>query len=182
MEKRPAKQSAILKFAITGPESTGKSSLTRLLAVEFHVPFVKEFARNFLTERGGKYKEDDLLHIAQQQKLMEKKCERKAPSFMFCDTELIVVKIWSQVKFGRCNPTILKWIEEQNYKHYFLCDIDIPWEDDPLREHPTMRKELFEMYLYELNYYGFPYTIISGKHDQRLLKVVNVVNSIINYA
>jgi NadR type nicotinamide-nucleotide adenylyltransferase len=175
MEKGFGMQQQIMKFAITGPESTGKSTLTQQLADEFQTLWVPEFARDFLHLRKGKYSENDLLTIAEGQMNSEKAMELQSDRILFCDTEFLVIKIWSLVKYGRCHPRILSMIEEQNYLHYFLCDIDIPWQDDPLREHPHMRKELFDLYVHELNKYQFPYTVISGNHEERLQMARQIV-------
>lgn len=182
MEKRPDKQSEILKIAVTGPESTGKSTLTEQLADKFHVSWVEEYARQFLQNRDGSYNEADLLQIAEGQRTLERKKEAEAHGLLFCDTELIVIKIWSLVKFGRCDNKILEWLEKQDYRHYFLCNIDVPWQDDPLREHPHMRKELFDMYIRELNFYGFAYTVISGSREERLLQAETIVKKMLNQA
>jgi NadR type nicotinamide-nucleotide adenylyltransferase len=164
-----------LKFAITGPESTGKSTLTEQLASYFNDVWVPEYARDFLLKREGKYNQSDLLAIAEGQVHSENQLFERANRMLFCDTEMIVMKIWSQVKFGMCDPQILQMLENQHYHHYFLCDTDIPWQDDPLREHPHMRDELFGMYVRELEFYRFPYSVISGTQPQRLQKAVEIV-------
>jgi len=164
-----------LKFAITGPESTGKSTLTEQLASCFNDVWVPEFAREYLLKRDGRYTQNDLITIAEGQVQSENELLKKANKMLFCDTEMIVMKIWSQVKFGICHEKIIQLLENQKYTHYLLCDTDIPWQDDPLREHPHMRDKLFEMYVRELEEHGFPYTVISGTQSQRLQKAVGLV-------
>lgn len=165
------------RFAITGPESTGKSTLSEQLALFYNTIWVREYAREYLEKRNGIYTEADLIIIAQGQKTLEMEAMNTSKDLIFCDTEMIVIKIWSLVKFGRCHPQILQWVEQQQYDHYFLCNIDIPWQDDPLREHPHLRNELFQMYLTELQTYGFPFTIISGNESQRLQQAIEIVNT-----
>ncbi len=168
----------IVKIAVTGPESTGKSTLAEQLAGKYKTIWVPEFARDYLTRQNGTYSEYDLLNIATGQLEAEKKSMEIANGLLFCDTELLVIKIWSLVKYGRCHPFILQQIDKQSYAHYLLCDIDIPWTDDPLREHPDFREELFQMYESELISYGFPYTIIQGNSEERILKAAQIIDSL----
>ena len=165
------------KIAVTGPESTGKSMLAADLAEFYGTVWVPEYARYYLEVNGPSYREDDILTIAQGQLEQETKAEVNASHYLFCDTEFIVTKVWSDVKYGRCNPWILRQIEEHTYDLFLLCDIDLPWMFDPLREHPEMRKELFELYCMELDIRGFPYVIVNGTGIDRLDNAVSGINS-----
>jgi NadR type nicotinamide-nucleotide adenylyltransferase len=166
-----------LKIAITGPESTGKSTLTMQLAEHFHTVFVSEYARGYIDRLGRHYVWDDILVIAQGQIASEQAMIKKAESMLFCDTELIVTKIWSDVKFGKCDPWILDKIRENKYDLFLLCDIDLPWEEDPQREDPHRRQFLFDLYENELSGYGFPFFVISGSGNQRLQNAVKVIET-----
>lgn len=167
----------IRKIAITGPESTGKSMLAQQLADHYHTLWVPEFARDYLTTLNRPYEEDDILYIARQQLQREKASAAMAKDRLFCDTELIVTKIWSEVKYGRCHPWILKQIELNRYDLYLLCDIDLPWEFDPLREHPGKRKFLFDLYHRELSERGFPFTVIRGNGPKRLENAIQMIEN-----
>ncbi len=163
------------RIAVTGPESTGKSLLTEQLARHYNTVWVPEFARSYLEKLGRPYDEDDILKIAQGQVWAEQEMEPKACRYFFCDTELIVTKIWSEVKYKRCDPWILRGIREQQFNLYLLCDIDLPWEFDPLREHPHMRSNLFDLYQNELTVRNLPYAIIRGVGPVRLENAVKEI-------
>lgn len=179
MEKQPNRE-GIIRIAVTGPESTGKSTLSAQLAEHFQTIWVPEYARSFLRETGGKYNEPDLLRIARKQQENESISEGHSNRILICDTEMIVIKIWSMVKYGRCHPEIAGRLSRQQYTHYLLCNIDIPWEEDPLREHPHFRNELFALYKQELKINGFPYTVISGNETQRFSKAVRTISALMN--
>jgi NadR type nicotinamide-nucleotide adenylyltransferase len=151
-----------MKVAITGPESTGKTTLAEELATYYQTIWVEEFARTFLMEKAGIYSDKDVLYIAEQQFKAEQTSIEKASGLLICDTEFINLKIWSIVKYGFCHQYILDLAKHQKYDLILLCQTDIPWEDDPLREHPNMRNELFDMFVQELNYYKHTYHIITG--------------------
>ena len=165
----------ILKIAITGPESTGKSQLAQELATHYNTVYVKEYAREYIDRLDRPYTQNDILEIAKGQIQGEDQMIKQATRLLFCDTELIVTKIWSEVKYGNCNPWILKTIQENKYDLFLLCNIDLPWEEDPQREHPHMRDHLFHLYSNELTHRGYPFKVVSGFGKQRLLNAIGFV-------
>ena len=167
----------IKRIAITGPESTGKSKLTRELAEYFMVEYVPEFARAYIDQLDRPYNYDDILIIAKEQYIQNQAKEKDSNLFLFCDTELIVTKIWCEFNFGKCHPWILENIKNQHFDLYLLTDIDLPWQPDEQREHPLHRKELFELYKKELVQLNFPFKIISGTGNKRLRNAVLALKS-----
>ncbi len=155
------------KIAITGPESTGKSTLAKQLAEHYGCLLVEEYAREYIDKLKNPYTQEDILIIAKTQKEIEQQKIKETDKLLISDTELIVTKIWSEVKYKECHPWILENIEKQDYDLYLLCDIDLPWQDDPQREHPHLRKQLFDLYKQELENRNLDYKIISGKKEER---------------
>jgi NadR type nicotinamide-nucleotide adenylyltransferase len=172
------KHKKLRKIAITGPESTGKSMLAQQLADRFRTVWVPEFARVYLLQTEGNYNYDDILKIARGQKRSEEALSDIARKIMFSDTELLVTKIWCDVKYKKCHPWILENIEKQDYDLYLLMDIDLPWVHDPLREHPDERKYLFDLYRNELEARKLNYRIVSGLDDKRFKNAVGFVEEI----
>lgn len=166
----------VKKVAITGPESTGKSNLAEQLAKHYETIYVPEFARTYIDGLSRPYNQDDILHIAEYQLINEKTALVDANRFLFCDTELIVTKIWSLHKYNNCHPWILEQIKKSSFDLYLLCDVDLPWEFDIQREHPQLRKYFFEWYKNELEQYGFPYRVVSGKGKQRIQNAIDIIN------
>lgn len=160
------------KIAIVGPESCGKTTLCTALSANFRAPWVPEFARTYLGERDGRYTRDDLPAIAEGQCAEEDAASEGSPPLLFCDTDMITIRIWSEEKFGTCDPRILSLSERRHYDHWLLCRPDVPWEPDPLREHPQDRDRLFLVYERMLAYLRKPYTIIQGPHDMRLTAAI----------
>ncbi|MCK9219477.1 MAG: ATP-binding protein [Bacteroidales bacterium] len=169
----------IRKIAITGPESTGKSVLSEQLAKHYHTCWVPEYAREYLRQINRPYEEKDLVDIAKGQLKSEGNKQEMASDYLFCDTELIVIKIWSEVKYGRCHPWISEALASHAYDLYLLCDIDLPWQFDPLREHPNDRKFLFNLYFNELKNRNLPFLIVKGIGDDRLNSVVEKIDTFI---
>ncbi len=165
----------IKRIAITGPESTGKSWLAKHLSAHFGEPWVPEFSRAYLNRLSHPYTFNDVLRIARGQYRNEERMAAKADIYLFCDTDFLVTHIWCMVKYGRSHPWIIHMLEKHRYHHYLLCNTDLPWEPDPLREHPEMRQELLGIYIQELQTRNLPYTLISGSGDQRLQAAVKAV-------
>ena len=161
-----------MKIAITGPESSGKTTLTEKLAIKYNASSVPEFARNYLLDRNGIYNQQDLDTIAIGQ---VNSLEAIQTNFLICDTEMTVIKIWSEFKYKLCSETILNLYKQQKFDHYFLCYPDIPWEEDPLRENPNDREMLFDIYLNELKKNNLPFTVISGNLETRLKTCKEVI-------
>lgn len=157
----------IKKIAITGPESTGKSTLSKQLSDYYDAVLVEEYAREYIDNLKRPYTQEDILKIAKRQKEIEFQKSTETDQILFADTELIVTKIWSEIKYNNCHPWILENIDKQDYDLYLLCDIDLAWEADPQREHPHLRKHLFDLYKKELLNRKLNFKIISGKKDER---------------
>ena len=161
---------------ITGPESTGKTTLAKQLSNNFNIPLVEEFAVTYLTATKGIYSYRDLLKIAKGQIEEENKAIKISnKNTIILDTDLITIKIWSKVKFGKISRWIMKTIRERQYDHYLLCYPDIPWEYNPFRENPNDRDILFELYKKELKKYGKDFTIIKGSQDRRFELAVDII-------
>lgn len=166
----------MIRIAITGPESTGKTTLAEQLALQTNGTWIPEFAREFLEQLNRPYTQADLDTIAKGQlESWEKSSESK---IQFCDTDMLVMKIWSDFKYGKSSTFILEALEKQKFNHYFLCQPDIDWEEDPLREHPEKREELFELYLAELRKRNLPFTIVGGSKEKRIKICLEVLSTI----
>ena len=154
----------MLKIIVTGPESSGKTSLCKALSEHYKIPFTKEFARVYLTDLGKNYLQEDLLEIAKGQ-LENEQLNNGNQQISLHDTDLISLKIWSNYKYGNCNNWILEQVEKQKVENrfYLLCKPDLKWDYDPLRENPTNRNELLEIYKQELENLGHKFLIIKGE-------------------
>ena len=167
----------MLKIIVTGPESSGKTTLCKEISNQFNIPFTTEYAREYLKTKGVNYNQSDLLEIAKGQFISEGGLNQQ---LSLQDTDLITIKIWSEYKYGNCDNWILDQIEKQKSENrfYLLCRADITWEDDPLRENPDSRGELFEIYKKELEHLGHNYLIVEGeKRMEKSLKKICQIKS-----
>jgi len=196
MEQKP-----LIKIAVIGPESTGKSTLCELLAQHYNTQWCPEFAREYLLTHGTDYTYDDLLYIAKGQLAMEDEytqslvgspesrvnssvhdSELRTPNskLFFIDTDMYVMKVWCEFVFGKCHRWILDQIVERKYDLYLLCNTDLPWVKDELREYPDLktRDELYHIYKDIMLNQSSPWVDISGDYDERLQKAIKAVDQL----
>ena len=117
--------SSIIKIALVGPESTGKTTLSKQLAEHFETVWATEFARDYLQEKWNNKKQicepEDLLPIAIGQTKLENENLTIANKFLFCDTSLLVTKVFSEIYYNFCDPILDKAARKhKNHSSYFL--------------------------------------------------------------
>ena len=168
------------RILILGPESTGKSTLAEKLARHFAEPWVPEVAREYLEKLDRPYAYEDLLQIGKQQMRTEDELALQANNYLFCDTDLRVIQVWSQHRYGKVDPWVLEELARRTYDLILLCAPDLPWQADPLREHPEleMRQQFFEIYKQLSQASGIPWILISGDTDKRLSTAIQTVESL----
>ena len=175
----------IKKIVVIGPESTGKSTLCEKLAAHYNTLWVPEYAREYLENNGTAYNYDDLLTIAKGQIDLEERISAQLtthhsqPSTLLIDTDMNVMKVWAEFVFNKCHNWILNRIAERKYDAYLLCDIDLPWVEDSLREYPDqkVRAKLFHFYKDIMVHQALPWCQISGDYEERFEKAVRFIEN-----
>jgi NadR type nicotinamide-nucleotide adenylyltransferase len=167
------------KIVIIGPESTGKSTLTEQLARHYQTAWVPEYARAYIDGLPGEYREADLSKIARGQLNDEDQANVVAKhQLLFLDTDLYVIKVWSEHSYQDCPLWILQEIAQRKYDLYLLTYIDVPWVNDPQREHPQpeMRQYFYHLYRDLVVHSGVPWADIRGDQSTRLQTATLAIN------
>jgi nicotinamide riboside kinase len=183
MEKDLKQQpSDILKIALYGPESTGKTTLANQLADAFHTIWTPEFARDYLQQKWDATQQsctlEDLLPIAVGQTKLENEALEHANAILFCDTNLMVTKVYSEWYYQQCDPELQKAAKKHKYDLFLLTDIDVPWEKDDLRDTPEHRNATFDFFEKALIDNHKPYIKLSGNKEVRLQKAIDIVQQL----
>lgn len=166
----------IKRIALIGPESCGKSYLTEQLAGHFKTVFVEEYGRTYCEKFGMNSTELDFAHVAGGQLYREDEMALQANRLLFCDTDLIVTQVWSEVYFkGKCQPWIFWADHARRYDLFLLCAPDIPWINDGLREYEGKREWMFERLQQEMESRGLNYAIIRGAFEARTEAAIKAV-------
>lgn len=154
-----------MHIVFTGPESCGKTTLAEWTSLKYNLPMVPEMARVYL-EAKSSYERNDLPKILQLQLHEERKFSDN--HWLICDTDALTIEIWGRYRFDTDFSELIEWSAGQTRgRYYFLCDTDIPWEYDPLREHPNERHLIFQMYVDYLQKYQLPFSLLSGQLHER---------------
>lgn len=171
----------IYKIAIVGPESTGKSQLAQQLATYYQTDWVEEYARTYLEKNGLNYTYEDVVNIAKGQiKLEDEKINHVKSHLLFFDTNLTVIKIWMENAYQRCDEWVLNTMQQRHYDLHLLTDIDLPWQPDPMREHPHLRSFFLDWYKKELTEQGVLFSVVSGKGEERLKNAIQAIESFLS--
>jgi NadR type nicotinamide-nucleotide adenylyltransferase len=169
-----------IKMVITGAESTGKSTLTEALATHFHTKWIPEFSRTYIEKLQRNYTYSDIEIIARHQ-ITEEKDINPELKLVFFDTWLIITKVWFEFVFGKSPYWIHEYILQCNIDLFLVCDIDIPWVSDPVRENGgENRLILHNIYIDQIKNYGFNYQLVSGVDEVRLKNAVKTVNGFLS--
>lgn len=171
------------KIVIIGPESTGKTTLCTELANHFNAQWVPEYAREYLLKNGTDYDFEDLLTIAQGQLRSEDAYTQQASGqkLLFIDTDMYVMKVWCEFVFGKCHSFVLDELAKRKYDLYLLCNTDLPWVRDELREYPDLetRQHLYELYKSIMIHQSTPWADVRGNHAERLAIAIKAVENLL---
>ncbi len=172
--------SQVSKVAVIGPECTGKSDLSQFLATHFNTAWVPEYARGYIDNLRHPYQQHDLLTIAHGQLRIEDEFARDANKVLICDTNLYVIKIWSQFKFGNVYPEILAGNSQPSLRPLpaDVCRYTVGGR--PQREHPGKREELYQLYRSEMLNQSIPFVEIRGEREQRRQTAVGAIEKLIS--
>jgi len=183
-EKLKQKPINIVKIVLFGPESTGKTTLSRHLARYYNTVWAPEFARDYLQEKWNNERKicekEDLLPIAIGQMKLENELAKKADKVLICDTDLLETKVYSQEFYGGFVDEKLDEAAKTNkYDLYLLTYIDTPWEEDDLRDRPEQRLEMFNAFEKALKEHRCNYILLKGDKETRLKKATQAIDNII---
>ncbi len=171
-----------IKIAIYGPESTGKTTLAKQLSEEFSSAWVPEFARDYLQKKWDNSQKicepEDLIPIAIGQIDLENKALAKPGNFIFCDTNLLCTKVFSEIYYGFCDPKLDEAAIAHEYDLIFLTDIDVPFEADDLRDKPNDRPMLMAKFLEVLEHSNKPFVRLSGTKEERLVNASQAIHQL----
>ena len=172
----------IIKIALFGPESTGKTTLAKQLAEYYKTEWVPEFARDYLQEKWDASQQicsvDDMLPIAYGQAKLENEQTLIANKYLFCDTNLMVTKVFSEVYYNYCDPLLNEAASQHQYDLFFLTDIDVPWEKDDLRDKAEGRESVYAVFKQSLIDHNKPFLTLSGDKNLRLKKAIAIIEDL----
>ena len=183
-EKLGQQPSNLIKVVLFGPESTGKTTLSKQLAEHYHTDWVPEYAREYLQDKWDREQKtcepQDLLPIAYGQMQLENELAQKANKVLICDTDLLETKVYSEAYYdSTCDPLIEKYALQNSYDLYFLTYIDTPWVADDLRDKPDERERMFLHFKEALEKNNRKFINLRGDKASRLSTAVKHIDKLL---
>ncbi len=184
-EKLRQQTSDCIKIVLFGPESTGKTTLSKQLAVHYKTKWVPEYMREYLQKKWDATQEvcvyEDLLPIAEGQIKLENEYAQNANEVLICDTNLLELKVYSEAYYDGLVPESIDKISTENvYDLYLLTYIDTPWVSDDLRDKPHEREVMFFRFKESLEKHKLKYIILKGDQESRLQKAITIIDQLID--
>ena len=167
----------MIRIALTGPESCGKSTLAMALSKHYNADLVEEYAREYITKWGGAYERKDMDEMASTHHM---KILLSQNSIQIIDTDFIVFKVWSEHKYTKSSKLINELVDQSLFDLHILCTPDIPWEDDPIRENPKDREFLFAKFEQSLKQLERNFIVVNGGHEKRFEKSIQAIDALLN--
>ena len=164
------------KVIVSGPESTGKSVLSKYLADHYKGIWIPEFARDYVENLDRQYNKEDILEIARMQ--IEQFKQSYEQKWVFCDTGLLITKVWLEVVYNTCPSWIEQELKSMKPDFVLLCYPDLEWVPDLVRENGgEMRLSLFNIYEAYLKKLNCPYQLIRGESNDRFNNAIEAIEN-----
>lgn len=164
---------------ITGAESTGKSTLTEQLAAHFDTLFMPEIARSYVEGLNRKYTYDDVEQIAKLQVENLNNLVTQQVPLVFVDTWLIITKVWFEFVYNETPGWLIDEIQKTKIDLFLVCDIDLPWIYDPVRENGGENRNILQnLYIKNIIEFGYNYKIVQGTNNDRLSNAIKFVEEL----
>lgn len=150
------------RIVLTGPEATGKTTLASALARHFRAPWLPEMARVYATAVKRELTAADAEIIATRAIGAEDAALAKDPPLLILDTDLISTVVYVRHYYGPCPEWIEEAARERRGDLYLLCEPDLPWTADGVRDRPASRQELFSLFEGAMREFGCTSVDVSG--------------------
>lgn len=169
-------EKSIKKIAVIGAESTGKTTLCQKLAKHFNTTWVPEFARTYFESKSINLCElSDIEIIAKQQLFNESLQTKEANNYLFCDTNLITLKIWAELEFNNQIAYIEQALPNNKYDLVLVLSNSIKWQQDDLRKNKFSRDLIRELNIKYLKAFNWDYAEVEPFNWEEIIKlIVNV--------
>ena len=183
--KKTLKQQSdkLIRVVLFGPESTGKTTLSKQLAAHFNTvwtpEFLREFAQNKWDDEQKVCEPQDIITIAEGQMQLENEASKSANKILICDTDLLETKVYAEAYFeGFELPELNQAIADNHYDLYCLTYIDTPWEADDLRDRPELREQMFIKFENALIAHRKNYVLLKGNKETRLKNAISYIDEL----
>lgn len=168
-----------LRIVLTGSESTGKTTLAADLSRHYEALWLPEYVRGYLEWKGQPLDASDVEPIARGQIAAQDQALEEAGRLLLLDTDLLSTVVYAEHYYGSCPEWIRAAAVVRRADVYLLCDIDVPWTNDPQRDRPQARCAMQALFREALETRGFPFVEICGGWRERFLAARAIVEQLV---
>ena len=170
----------MIRVAVTGAESTGKSTLAERLAAHFAAPLSAEFARAYAERVGRPLTMDDVELIARGQRDSEDGVIRRATGgLVILDTDLLSTAVYATFYYGRCPAWVIDEARARRPELYLVCEpASVPWTPDPVRASAADRDSLHGRFVEALRESGAAVAWLTGPADVRRQSAIAAISAL----
>jgi NadR type nicotinamide-nucleotide adenylyltransferase len=173
----------VKRIVIIGSESSGTTTLARALAEHYRTVWVPEYGRTYSEGRqyvGQPWRTDEFVHIATEQVRMEDALALLANRVLICDTDAFATSIWHERYMGAPSDDVKAITASRKYDLYVVTDVNIPFEQDDIRDGESFRQWMQERFVEELSKGPTPMILVSGPHEERFAAAVKRIDEILS--
>lgn len=168
------------RIAVIGPESSGKSTLSKFLAAHFQTKYTAEYARTYLDAIPTDITAEALQTIAYGHRVSEDAVAEQCSGLLFCDTDALTTKLYAQLFLGAVPPEIEQYAAENRYALTLVTAATDDWVPDPQRYQPKFaaRTAFSRACVSELRRLGRRYVLLEGSWKERTVQAVTAVEAL----
>lgn len=173
----------VKRIVIIGSESSGTTTLARALAEHYRTVWVPEYGRTYSEGRqyvGQPWRTDEFVHIATEQVRMEDALALLANRVLICDTDAFATSIWHERYMGAPSDDVKAITASRKYDLYVVTDVNIPFEQDDIRDGESFRQWMQGRFIEELSKGPTPMILVSGPHEERFAAAVKRIDEILS--
>lgn len=170
------------RVCVLGSESTGTTTLARVLAESLQTVWVEEYGREYsevkLAQNDPTWRTEEFVTIAQEQLRRENEAAREANRVLICDTNVLATVLWHRRYLGSHSQAVEAIAHRVRCDLYLLTGDEIPFVQDGLRDGEHIRREMHRWFEDALASQAVPWHILRGSPEERMQESVRLVRAL----
>jgi HTH-type transcriptional regulator, transcriptional repressor of NAD biosynthesis genes len=177
----------VRRVVLIGAESTGKTTLARMLAERYATVWVPEFGREYWETKVSaglpvtpvEWTSDEFRVIAAEQQRRENLLAREANRVLICDTNALATGTWHERYLGRRDDQVDAIGRGDRVDLYLLAEPDFPFVQDGWRDGERVRGWMHARFAEQLAALPTPVVRLRGPIEDRLAAATAAIDALL---